>query len=100
MIFRHIFDRNRGWGLTFGLCIFDLHCATIQPLAKQRVIGVWLRVIEIIYVRRCTEPNEKVKQIYTHLNYRNYPFTKRKSVVHNSEIKKNKKPTIKETNDS
>lgn len=45
---------------------------------------------EIIHVRRCTEPNEKVKQIYTTLKYRNYPFTKRKSVVHKSEIKKNK----------
>lgn len=32
---------------------------------------------EIIYVRRCTDPNEKVKQIYTKLKYRNYPFTKK-----------------------
>jgi hypothetical protein len=42
---------------------------------------------EIIYVRRCTEPNEKVK--HTALKFRNYPFTKRKSVVHKSELKKN-----------
>lgn len=54
---------------------------------------------EVIYVRRCTEPNEKVKQIYTSLNYRNYPFTKRKSVVHKSEIKKNENPRLWETDD-
>ena len=44
---------------------------------------------ETIYVRRCTEPNEKVKTIYQALGYRNYPFVKRKSVVHKSELKKN-----------
>jgi len=46
---------------------------------------------ELIYVRRCTEPNEKVRQIYTALNYKNDPFVKRKSVVPKSELK-NQKP--------
>lgn len=55
---------------------------------------------EIIYVRRCTEPNEKVKQIYKALNYKNYPFTKRKSVVHRSELKKNKTQYVCETDDA
>ena len=32
---------------------------------------------EMIYIRRCTEPNEKVKQIYSALNYKNYPFVKK-----------------------
>ena len=54
---------------------------------------------EIIYVRRCTEPNEKVKQIYKALKYRNYPFTKRKSVVHKSELKKNESQCLGETDD-
>jgi len=54
---------------------------------------------EIIYVRRCTEPNEKVKQIYKALKYRNYPFTKRKSVVHKSELKKNESQCLWETDD-
>ena len=53
---------------------------------------------EIIYVRRCNEPNEKVKQIYKALNYKNYPFTKRKSVVHKSELKKNKTQYVCESN--
>jgi len=54
---------------------------------------------EIIYVRRCTEPNEKVKQIYKALKYRNYPFTKRKSVVHKPELKKNESQCLWETDD-
>lgn len=54
---------------------------------------------EIIYVRRCTEPNEKVKTIYQALGYRNYPFVKRKSVVHKSELKKNKSYCLQEIDD-
>jgi hypothetical protein len=54
---------------------------------------------EIIYVRRCTEPNENVKQIYTALKYKNYPFVKRKSVVHKSELKKNETQCLWETDD-
>jgi Transposase DDE domain len=54
---------------------------------------------EIIYVRRCTEPNEKVKQIYSALKYKNYPFVKRKSVVHKSELKKFETQCLWETDD-
>jgi hypothetical protein len=54
---------------------------------------------EIIYVRRCTEPNQKVKEIYMALKYKNYPFVKRKSVVHKSEIKKNDSQCLWETDD-
>jgi len=53
----------------------------------------------IIYVRRCTEPNEKVKQIYNALNYKNYPFSKRKSVVHKSELKKNETQHLQQIKD-
>ena len=44
---------------------------------------------EVIQVRRCSEPNAKVKEIYQALGYKNYPFVKRKSVVPKSELKKN-----------
>ena len=44
---------------------------------------------ETISIRRCTEPNQKVKEIYQALQYKNYPFTKRKSVLLNLELKKN-----------
>jgi hypothetical protein len=54
---------------------------------------------ETLSVRRCTEPNEKVKQIYDALNYRYYPFVKRKSVVPKSELKKNENQCLWDTND-
>lgn len=54
---------------------------------------------ETIYVRRCTDPNEKVKTIYQALGYRNYPFVKRKSVVHKSEFKKNQFSGFQQIND-
>ena len=54
---------------------------------------------EMIYVRRCTEPDKKVKEIYAKLKYKNYPFTKRKSVVHKSELKKNESQCLWDTDD-
>ena len=47
---------------------------------------------ETIFIRRCSEPNEKIQTIYKALNYKSYPFLKRKSVVQSSERKKNKIP--------
>lgn len=41
-----------------------------------------------ITTRKCTLPNEKLKQIYTILQTKHQPFTKRKSVVHKLETKK------------
>ena len=43
---------------------------------------------ETIEITRCSEPQAAIKEIYTLLDYRSYPFTKRKSVVHKPEIKK------------
>ena len=43
---------------------------------------------ETIGITRCSEPQAAIKEIYTLLDYRSYPFTKRKSVVHKTEIKK------------
>lgn len=54
---------------------------------------------QVIYLRRCSQPNDKVKQIYTALNYKNYPFAKRKSVVHKSELKKNQNQCLQQIND-
>jgi hypothetical protein len=44
---------------------------------------------EIIQIRRCSEPNEKVMAIYQALKYKSAPFKKKKFVVHKSELKKN-----------
>jgi hypothetical protein len=41
---------------------------------------------QIIKIRRCSEPNEKVKTIYQALNYKSEPFKKKKVVVHKSEL--------------
>ena len=44
---------------------------------------------ELIVIRKCSYPNDNVKQIYTLLNYKNYPYIKRKFVVPKNELKKN-----------
>ncbi|MDR0795762.1 MAG: IS1634 family transposase [Tannerella sp.] len=44
---------------------------------------------EIIQIRRCSEPNDKVKEIYQALKYKSTPFKKKKFVVHKLESKKN-----------
>ena len=41
---------------------------------------------DVIKIRRCSEPNPKVKQLYDALKYKYAPFKKKKSVVHKSEL--------------
>jgi len=43
-------------------------------------------VEEVIKIRRCSEPNQKVTQLYDALKYKYAPFKKKKSVVHKSEL--------------
>jgi len=50
-----------------------------------------------ITIRRCSEPNEKVKQLYDALKYKHAPFTRKKSVVHKTEIKKPQNIEIQES---
>ena len=45
---------------------------------------------KIISVRRCSQPNKSLTELQEKLGYKNYPFTKYKSVVHKSELKKSK----------
>ena len=47
---------------------------------------------ETIQLRQCSEPSEKVRQIYFTLKYSSIPFTRGKSVWHTDEIFKNPKP--------
>ena len=44
------------------------------------------QVEEVIKIRRCSEPNQKVMQLYDALKYKYAPFKKKKSVVHKSEL--------------
>ena len=43
---------------------------------------------DTLSVRRCSEPNKSIQVLYKALDYKFYPFVKRKSVVHSSELKK------------
>lgn len=47
---------------------------------------------KVISIRRCSEPNQALKELYQTLGYKDRPFTKRKSVVHKP--KSQKKNTI------
>jgi len=47
---------------------------------------------QIISVRRCSEPEEKVKEIYDALKFKHAPFIRKKSVVPKMTLKKNKPP--------
>ena len=44
------------------------------------------QVEEVIKIRRCSEPNQKVIQLYDALKCKYAPFKKKKSVVHKSEL--------------
>lgn len=48
----------------------------------------------LIGVRKCSEPSEQLKNIQSILLIKPKPFTKRKSVVHKLELKKNKSPYL------
>ncbi|HMC86718.1 MAG TPA: IS1634 family transposase [Chitinophagaceae bacterium] len=45
-----------------------------------------------IIIRQCSEPTDQVNKIYTALKYKSQPFSRKKSVVPLSEMKKNETP--------
>jgi len=47
---------------------------------------------KIITTRKCSQPNDNLKNIYTALKTKHQPFTKRKFVVHKLEFKKTDSP--------
>lgn len=55
---------------------------------------------ETIQIRRRSQPNAQVEKIYTALEYKNYPFIKRKYVVPKSKLKKNDYTINQAINDS
>jgi len=44
------------------------------------------QVEEVIKIRRCSDPNQKVIQLYDALKFKYAPFKKKKSVAHKSEL--------------
>jgi len=51
---------------------------------------------QIIQIRKCSEPDPKAVEIYEALKYKHAPFTRKKSVVLKTEIRKNESPQNKE----
>jgi len=51
---------------------------------------------ESISIRKCSEPTQKVQQIYDALKYKHAPFKRKKSVVHKTDFKKNQEAYYKE----
>lgn len=54
---------------------------------------------ETIQIRRCSEPDEKLKSIYQALKYKSYPFVRKKSVVPKPINKKNQNPESQQIKD-
>jgi len=93
--------------LHLGLLAYWL-VATIRYQLKQKEVNSdWREIIrtmntqkcittsvvnindETISIRQCSEPSQQAKQIYDKLNYKYFPFTRKKSVVPPAEILKN-----------
>ncbi len=92
--------------LNLGLLAYWLVNTIRHQLKKEGINSQWKEIVrtmntqktvtttaqnnkdEIIQIRRCTEPNEKVKRIYNILHYKPEPYKKKKFVVHKPDFKK------------
>ena len=91
--------------LNLGLLAYWLVNTIRHQLKKEGIKSQWKEIVrtmntqkavtttaqnnhdEIIHIRRCTEPNEKVKRIYDILKYKSEPYKKKKFVVHKMDFK-------------
>ena len=91
--------------LNLGLLAYWLVNTIRHQLKKEAINSQWTEIVrtmntqkavtttaqnnheEIIQIRRCTEPNEKVKRIYDILKYKSEPYKKKKFVVHKMDFK-------------
>ena len=91
--------------LNLGLLAYWLVNTIRHQLKKEGINSQWKEIVrtmntqkavtttaqnnndEIIHIRRCTEPNEKVKRIYDILKYKPQPYKKKKFVVHKMDFK-------------
>lgn len=92
--------------LHLGLLAYWLVNTVRYQLKNHGINNVWSEIVRIgntqkvvttagtntynktIITRRCSQPNEKLTNIYNILKIKHQPFTKRKSVVHKLEPKK------------
>jgi hypothetical protein len=101
----HQKDENTMAHLHLGLLAYWVLNTVRYQLKKEKNHSGWREIVrtmntqkavttlaqnvhdEVIMIRRCSEPNQKVRKIYEALKYRYAPFVKKKSVVHKSELK-------------
>lgn len=90
--------------LHLGLLAYWIVNTVRYQLKKQDIKSDWKEIVrtmntqkavttlaqnacdEVLMIRRCSEPNLKVKKLYDALKFRYAPFVKKKSVVHKSEL--------------
>jgi len=100
----HKKDESSMAHLHLGLISYWLVNTVRYQLKKEKINFCWREIVrtmntqkavttlaqnvqdEVIMIRRCSEPNEKVKKIYDVLKSKYAPFKKKKSVVHKSEL--------------
>ena len=95
----HKKDESTMAHLHLGLLAYWVVNTIRHQLKKEKINSGWKEVVrimntqkavttsaqndkdEIILIRRCSEPSEKVRMLYDALKYKYVPYTKRKSVV-------------------
>lgn len=97
--------------LHLGLLAYWVVNTVRFQLKKQKINSEWREIVRImntqkcitttainvkeqlVSVRRCSEPEDKVKQIYDALKFKHAPFIRKKSVVPKLILEKNKPPS-------
>ena len=95
----HQKDENTMAHLHLGILAYWVVNTVRYQLKKEGVHSDWREIVRImntqkavtttalnttedlIVIRTCSEPNQKVKQVYEALKYKPHPFKKKKSVV-------------------
>jgi hypothetical protein len=100
----HQKDENTMAHLHLGLLAYWLVNTIRYQLKQKEIHSDWKEIVrvmntqkavttlaqntheQVIMIRRCSEPNQKVRKLYDALKYKYAPFAKKKSVVHKSEL--------------
>jgi len=101
----HKKDESTMAHLHLGLLAYWVVNTIRHQLKKEKIHSNWSEIVrvmntqkavttlaqndkdEVIQIRRCTEPNQKVQKLYDALKYKYAPFVKKKSVVLKSELR-------------
>jgi len=104
----HKKDESTMAHLHLGLLAYWVVNTIRHQLKKENIHSGWTEIVrimntqkavtttaqndkdELILIRRCADPNDKVQMLYDALKYKYVPFTKKKSVVLKSEFREQK----------